>query len=102
MKTWEWWVPWVSTAGGIVLTWLAGRRSQSFKEMTALKEDYKTRLQTVEKRLEAVLHQQDANTKQIAELTTREAECQKTVQYLKQRDAEFMRFLKEHEDKNDK
>jgi chromosome segregation ATPase len=81
----EAWAATVITAAGIISTYLltnkkqnADDRSESFKELEALKDEYKYRLEKVEL-------QQMENTKQINNLVAQERDCQKTVGVLNER-----------------
>lgn len=101
MKTWDWWVPWVFSVATFIATHLLTRRSQSFQELTEVKNAYKMRVEelekkvvTQEKELESLgkvvketRTQQEENMKfmnklqrQTNELIERESECQKRLQ----------------------
>lgn len=81
---WENWSGWLGWAASAVLAFVAWKkqssddRSESFKELEALKNDYKDRLEKVER-------QQVDNTIKINQLMLQERDCQKTVGVLNDR-----------------
>lgn len=97
MKAWEWWVPYFTAFIGVAVTWMLGRRSQSFKELEIVKNEYKERLAKVEA-------QQALNTEQIKELADKERNCQQVVsglnfkvQHLERSNQELLNILKRNE-----
>jgi TolA-binding protein len=109
MKTWDWWVPYVAAFLGWLGTYLLNRRSDSFKELTEVKNAYKMRVEELGKRLEQLepkveelQKNQEQSKLKIRQLESDHQGCQdllhstnKALEYAKKQGQELFNYLKE-------
>lgn len=66
MKSWEWWVPYVAAFLGWLGTYLLNKRSDTFKELTEVKNAYKELNSELSKRIETLETNQEKNMNELS------------------------------------